>query len=51
MITLLRCKSSGEILEFDVEFKTDQHYVLVQDKDKAIKETKILSMNEWEEKR
>ena len=48
MITKLRCKESGEILEFDVDFKTDQHYVLVADKNKKMKQTERLSMEKWE---
>ena len=48
MITRLRCKESGEILEFDVDFKTDQHYVLVPDKYKKMKQTECLSMEKWE---
>ncbi|SFN50509.1 hypothetical protein SAMN04488695_10222 [Proteiniclasticum ruminis] len=48
MITKLRCKESGEILEFDVDFKTDQHYVLVPDKDKKMKQIECLSMDKWE---
>lgn len=48
MITRLRCKESGEILEFDVDFKTDQHYVLVPDKNKKMKQTECLSMEKWE---
>ena len=48
MITKLRCKESGEILEFDVDFKTDQHYVLVSDKNKKMKQTECLIMDKWE---
>lgn len=48
MMTKMRCKESGEILEFDVDIKTDQHYVLASAKDNKTMQTECLSMEKWE---